>query len=318
MKWKSVAKTVLKLGVTVSIFVLLFAEFGGGRVAVDRQGLTDGSIFYQANPARPGFPKSFLARFTGAELPPAQVPVSGDEVCVAALKHPVYAKTVSGDIVKIKAFKHCVDGKFAHVLASADAETQVSPADVTGQQIWLVKQGSQRVPMDVNDLWTEIRSVSLAVFLPWMVFATIVKLVGIFANIYRWQILLAGQGLKFGFSWLTSSYFIGRFFGIVMPSTMGLDGWRLYDTIRMTRKPVECTTAIAVERVIGLVGLLATILLFMPFADLHGRGLAELVKAMAIPIASALFFALLLLLQPGWFRPLVRFVPFARLRNFVQ
>jgi hypothetical protein len=38
---------------------------------------------------------------------------------------------------------------------------------------------------------------------------------------------------------------------------MGLDAWRLYETIRLTRKPIECTTALAVERLIGLVGLFA-------------------------------------------------------------
>ena len=41
--------------------------------------------------------------------------------------------------------------------------------------------------------------------------------------------------MTFGF--LSSTYFIGRYFGIVTPSTMGLDGWRLYETIRLTRTP---------------------------------------------------------------------------------
>ena len=76
---------------------------------------------------------------------------------------------------------------------------------------------------------------------------------------WRWQILLRGQGIQLGFGYLTSTYFIGRYFGIVTPSTMGLDAWRLYETIRLTRRPVECTTVLAVERVLGLVGLFTVI-----------------------------------------------------------
>jgi hypothetical protein len=163
-----------------------------------------------------------------------------------------------------------------------------------------------------------VKSLDLGVFIPWVLFATFVKFLGIMANIVRWQVLLKGQGLDFGFGWLTASYFVGRFFGIVMPSTLGLDGWRLYDTIRLSRKPVECTTALAVERIIGLVGLLATILLFMPFADLSGRDLADIVQAMALPLAAAMIFGLLLLLRPELFSPVIGLIPFAKVRNFIQ
>lgn len=318
MNWKSVAKSLFKGSVTVGIFVLLFAEFGGGKVEVDRQGLLDGSVLYQPNPAMPGFIGRAKARLTGATLPEATVPVSADQVCDVAIHEPVYVKTTAGEIVKFKGLKHCVDGKLTRVLPGGDSEELVGLDSTATKTVWLVKQGSQRVPMDVQDLLNEIRSIDLGVFITWMLFATFIKLIGIFANIWRWQILLAGQGMQFGFWWLTASYFIGRFFGIVMPSTMGLDGWRLYDTIRMTKKPVECTTVIAVERVIGLVGLLATILLFMPFADLGGRGLGELLAAMAVPLASALVFAMLLLLQPTWMTPLVKAVPHARVRGILQ
>lgn len=319
MNWKSVAKSLFKGSVTVGIFVLLFAEFGGGKVEVDRQGLLDGSILYQPNPEMPGFVGRMKAKVTGAALPEATAPVSYEEACEVAIHEPIFAKTTAGEIVKIKGLKHCVDGKISRVLANGEAEELVAlDTTAASKTVWLVKQGSQRVPMDVQDLVNEISSISLGIFIPWMLFATLVKLAGIFANIWRWQILLNGQGMKFGFWWLTASYFIGRFFGIVMPSTMGLDGWRLYDTIRMTQKPVECTTVIAVERVIGLVGLLATILLFMPFADLGGRGLGELLAAMAVPLASALVFAMLLLLQPGWMTPIVKIVPHARVRSILQ
>jgi uncharacterized membrane protein YbhN (UPF0104 family) len=311
--------TVLKTLLTVGIFVSLFVEFGGGTVPVSRQGFADGTIFYQANPARPGFVGRLKARLTGATLPDPYVPLPGDQVCLLAVEGmTVFVETESGEIVKLRALHNCVDGKLGKVLTGPDSETSEALAAATGPTVWVEKQGVQRVPMTVEDLWAEVKGLDLRVFVPWVLFATFVKLLGIFANILRWQVLLAGQNLHFGFGWLTSSYFVGRFFGIVMPSTLGLDGWRLYDTIRISRKPVECTTVLAIERVIGLVGLLATILLFMPFADLRGRDLADIVQAMAVPLAGGMLFGLMLLLKPELFAPVIRLVPIAKVRNFIQ
>jgi len=310
--------TVAKILLTIGIFWSLFAEFGGGTVAVSRAGFADGSIFYQANPARPGFVGRVKARLTGTTLPDPYVALPGDQVCALAIEGAaVFVRSEAGDIVKMRAPHHCVDGRLAQVLVGPDTKEKQPLAAATAATVWVEKQGVQRVPMTVDDLWAAVRALDLRVFVPWILFATFVKFLGILANIVRWQVLLAGQGLRFGFPWLTASYFIGRFFGIVMPSTLGLDGWRLYDTIRVSGKPVECTTVLAVERVIGLVGLLATILLFMPFSGLQGRDLADVVRAMAVPLAGALLFGLLLLLRPATFAPLVRLVPIAKVRRFL-
>jgi uncharacterized membrane protein YbhN (UPF0104 family) len=319
MNLKKVVITVVKTLITVAIFVSLFVEFGGGIVPVSRTGFADGSIFYHANPAMPGLLGRWKARLTGATLPDPYEPLAGDKVCIVALEGgQVFAKTTDGEIVKIRALHHCVDGKPAQVLASADAEQKIPLADATGPTVWVEKQGVQRVPMTVEDLWHEVQGLDLGVFIPWVLFATFIKFLGIMANIFRWQVLLAGQGLHFGFSWLTASYFVGRFFGIVMPSTLGLDGWRLYDTIRISRKPIECTTVLVIERLTGLVGLLATILIFMPFADLRGRGIADVLQAMAVPLGAVVLFGLMLLVRPELFVPLTRLVPIAKVRNFLE
>jgi hypothetical protein len=311
--------TILKTLLTIGIFVSLFWEFGGGTVAVSRTGLAEGSAFYQANPAMPGFVGRTKARLTGVTLPAPHVPLAGDEVCKVAMQGaPVFVRTEGGQIAKIRALHHCEGDRFARVMTAPDDDAKTPLANVAADTVWLEKQGVQRVPMTVEDLWAEVRGLDLGVFLPWILFATFVKFLGIVANIVRWQVLLGGQNLHFGFGWLTASYFIGRFFGIVMPSTLGLDGWRLYDTIRVSRKPVECTTVIAVERVIGLVGLLATILLFMPFADLSGRDLADVVQAMAVPLGAAMLFGLMLLLKPELFAPIIALVPIAKVRGFLQ
>jgi len=319
MNLKKVVLTVVKTLVTVGIFVSLFVEFGGGTVAVSRSGFADGAIFYRANPATPGLAGRLKARLTGATVPEPYVHLPGGQVCTLALEGgQVFVRTESGEIVKLRALHHCVDGRVALVLAGPDDRRKVPLAEATGATVWVEKQGVQRVPMTVGDLWAEVRGLDLSVFVPWILFATFVKFLGIMANVLRWQILLAGQEMRFGFGWLVASYFVGRFFGIVMPSTLGLDGWRLYDTIRVSRKPVQCATVLAVERVTGLVGLLATILLFMPLADLHGRGVADVLQGMVVPLGAALLFGLMLLLRPELFMPLIRVVPVAKIRTFLD
>src|SRR5262249_2586440 len=318
MNIKKVLITVVKTLVTIGIFVSLFVEFGGGPVAVSRSGFADGTIFYGANPARPGFVGRLKARLTGATLPDPYVPLARDQVCTLAIEGaPVFVRTAAGEIVRLHAVRLCVDGRPAQVLAGPDSKQLVPLGAQTGDTVWLQKQGVQRVPMTVEDLWTEVRTLDLSVFIPWVLFAPFVKLLGILAYVLRWELLLAGQELYFGFGWLTASYFVGRFFGIVMPSTLGLDGWRLYDTIRVSRKPVQCATVLAVERLTGLVSLLATILLFMPFADLRGRGIADVLQAMAAPLGGAMLFGLMLLIRPSLFVPLIRLVPVANVRTFL-
>lgn len=319
MNLKKMLVTAVKTLVTVGIFVSLFVEFGGGTVAVSRTGFADGSILYRPNPASPGFVGKLKAKLSGAALPDPYVPVSSEYACTLALEGgQVFVKTAAGDVVKLRALHHCVDGKLGQVLAGPDDHRKVPLASATGETVWVEKQGMQRVPMTVEDLWHEIRGLNLAVFVPWLLFATFIKFLGILANIVRWKVLLAGQGLEFGFGWLTASYFVGRFFGIVMPSTLGLDGWRLYDTIRISRKPVECTTVLAVERITGLIGLVATILLFMPFANLQGRTFADVLQRLAVPLAASVALGLMLLLQPALFAPIIRLVPIAKARTFLE
>src|SRR5215813_11048666 len=149
----------------------------------------------------------------------------------------------------------------------------------------------------MSERWDVITWLDLSAFFPWFLAAMAIKLVAIFANVVRWQLLLRGQVIDLKFSYLTGTYFIGRYFGIVTPSTMGLDAWRLYETIRLTRRPVECTTVLVVERVVGLVALFAVILVFMPFAGrlTQGQSLGELVAAMKVPLGATTVFAILIL-----------------------
>ena len=118
--------------------------------------------------------------------------------------------------------------------------------------------------ISLAELLDELKRIEPARFIPWLGLAVAVKLVGIFANIWRWQLLLKGQELMLRYGFLAGSFFIGRFFGIVTPGTLGLDGFKLYDTIRVTRKPVPCAAVIVIDKVIGLVGLASLLVIVFP------------------------------------------------------
>ena len=242
-------------------------------------------------------------------------------MCVDAAERAVFVRTAEGDYRRFKPGRHCGEGGITTVFVPGTGnQFQPVPLANAPAQAFFRLQGFQLVPAEMSELWTEIRSLDWRIFVPWFLAAILIKLIGIFANVWRWQILLAGQGIDMTFGFLSSTYFIGRYFGIVTPSTMGLDAWRLYETIRLTRKPVECTTTLVVERLLGLVGLFAVILLFMPFAGriTQGQSFGELVAALKIPIAATLVFGVLVLLQPEWFRGLLRLIPKGRLRNFAH
>ena len=317
---KRVVSVVLKLVVTLGIFVAIFIEFGGGYRPVSTAALRQPDAFETTNPAYPGIVGRLRARLRGTPLPPARLPISIDQVCWAASERSVFVRLVDGSMARFKPLRHCGEGGLTTLYTrTVDGSFVPVPLTQAPAEAWVRIQGFQLVPAEASELWAEIRGVRLGVFLPWFLAAIAIKLLGIFANVWRWQILLRGQGIELGFGYLTSTYFIGRYFGIVTPSTMGLDAWRLYETIRLTRKPVQCTTVLAVERVIGLVGLFVVILAFMPFAGriTHGQSLGELVAALKVPIAGTTLFALLILLQPRWFRGLLRLVPGGRARRFV-
>jgi hypothetical protein len=318
---KRAAGLLLKLLVTLAIFAAIFVEFGGGWAPVTTAALGDPGAFEASNPAYPGVVGRLRAKVVGAPLPPARLPVSVGEVCAAAAERSVFVRTTDGQVRRFKPRRHCSEGGLTTVFVrGADEKFSAVPLAAAPAEVFFCLQGFQLVPAEMSELWAEIRGLSLSVFLPWFLAAMAIKLVGILANVWRWQLLLRGQRIILSFRYLASTYFIGRYFGIVTPSTMGLDAWRLYETIRLTRRPVECATVLAVERVLGLVALLAVILVFMPFASrvTHGGSLGELVAALRIPIAGAAIFAVLVLMRPEWFRGLVAGIPSARARGFAR
>ncbi len=149
-----------------------------------------------------------------------------------------------------------------------------------------------------------------------------IKFVGILASMYRWTILLRGQGIDLPFRHIFGSFLIGRFIGTFLPSTAGLDGYKLYDAARFSGKTVEVTATTALEKVLGFTGIFMSFLVSLPFGIKIFGAQAGLVAAITVPFCLGLIGALLLLLwYPGIIQWLLDAIPFpgkARLSGLVM
>ncbi len=131
-----------------------------------------------------------------------------------------------------------------------------------------------RHPIDVEGVPTPLHeaiavhvgTVDGTTFVTWALVAMAVKFVGVIASAWAWHLLLVGQGIRFPF-WQTTmtSFLIGRFIGTFLPSTLGLDGYTLFESARYSGQPARAVTAKALEKFIGVTGLFLGMVLTMPF-----------------------------------------------------
>jgi len=111
-----------------------------------------------------------------------------------------------------------------------------------------------------------IGTVDQTTFITWALVAMAVKFVGVIASAYAWNLLLRGQGIRFPF-WqkIMTAFLIGRFIGTFLPSTIGLDGYTLYEAGRYSNQWPRAITAKVLEKFIGVTGLFLGMVLTMPF-----------------------------------------------------
>jgi hypothetical protein len=111
-----------------------------------------------------------------------------------------------------------------------------------------------------------IGNVDSSTFIMWALVAMAVKFVGVIASAYAWHMLLVGQGVRYPF-WqkIMTAFLIGRFIGTFLPSTLGLDGYTLYEAGRYSNQWPRVITAKSLEKFIGVTGLFLGMLITLPF-----------------------------------------------------
>ena len=111
-----------------------------------------------------------------------------------------------------------------------------------------------------------IGNVDGGTFIMFACVAMAVKFVGVISSAYAWHLLLIGQGIRYRF-WHTimTSFLIGRFIGTFLPSTIGLDGYTLYEAGTYSNEWPRAITAKVLEKFIGITGLFLGMVITLPF-----------------------------------------------------
>jgi len=163
-------------------------------------------------------------------------------------------------------------------------------------------------------IWRTLRDLDVATFALFCAAATSIKLVGILASMQRWILMLRGQRIVLPFRHVFGSFLIGRFIGTFLPSTLGLDGYTLYDAARFSGRTVEATAAKLLEKIIGPIGIFVSFLVALPFGMnllyehdeiFPTRAAANTAALAGASVSLAVIAALLAVL---WFPGVVQFV----------
>jgi uncharacterized protein (TIRG00374 family) len=88
--------------------------------------------------------------------------------------------------------------------------------------------------------------------LGWLALSTVLVLVSVVPMAWRWQLLLASRGVREQLAWLTRAYFVSYAVGQVLPTSVGGDVSRIYETNR--RHPGQITPitgSVLLERALG-------------------------------------------------------------------
>jgi len=126
-------------------------------------------------------------------------------------------------------------------------------------------EGGEKMPI-YDAIVQYIDQVDGQTFAFYAIVAGLVKFVGVISSAFAWHLLLVGQGIRYPFwSKIMTSFLIGRFIGTFLPSTMGLDGYTLYEAGKYSNQWTRAVTAKTLEKFVGVTGLFMGMLLTLPF-----------------------------------------------------
>ncbi len=106
---------------------------------------------------------------------------------------------------------------------------------------------------DWRTIWQTLRQAN-----PWMLGAVFTgMLLGVSISTFKWRLILSVHGLYFGFNRLQAYYFTSVFFNNFLPSNIGGDVYRIYQTARGQNSRAPAVVAVLTERLTGIWALVA-------------------------------------------------------------
>ena len=208
--------------------------------------------------------------------------------CMALLRHPIDTNVLTAsDAETTVVYKfsgepealelRVLDGAEQTVLTQSVTPTaglneltlSLPPGEYTFEFSEPVGEGASAMPAMRLPIYSAIEAyigkVERNTFLLFAFIAMAVKFVGVITSAFAWSLLLRGQGLRFPFwSKIMTAFLIGRFIGTFLPSTLGLDGYTLYEAGRYSNQWERVITAKVLEKFIGVTGLFLGMFVTLP------------------------------------------------------
>lgn len=107
----------------------------------------------------------------------------------------------------------------------------------------------------------------IALDVAWVGAAFLVVVIAIVISAWKWGMILQERGYRLSYLHLLRHYFVGLFFNNVLPTAIGGDAVRAWETTKDTGEIPEATGSVLTERLIAGVALGITAVLGLPFVD---------------------------------------------------
>lgn len=115
---------------------------------------------------------------------------------------------------------------------------------------------------NLTAIWESARSADMVL----IIISFLLHGIGYFSSAYRWQLLLQAQGWDVPVGYLVRSYAVAMFFNNLLPTTIGGDAYRAYDTAKFNIPKLKALAIVIVERFLGLFALMAFAVLALALA----------------------------------------------------
>lgn len=102
---------------------------------------------------------------------------------------------------------------------------------------------------------------------PYLVAAFFLQFLGAYITVRRWHLLLRTQSAEIPLRFLYGSWLVGCFFKQLLPSVIGADAVRVYDSHRAGASKSTALVAVGVDRMVGLLALLIVAVIALSFSN---------------------------------------------------
>lgn len=104
---------------------------------------------------------------------------------------------------------------------------------------------------NLSAIWETLKTTNFLI----LILAFLLQIIGFIICAYRWKMLLKIQGVEARAGRLFLSYLVGQFFNFFLPTTVGGDLFRIYDTRAISQGAAKSAMIIFIERLTGLFAL---------------------------------------------------------------